>query len=191
VKRRKRIAPVDPAAAARVESGVAAYQAFYGRAGLPLPTFFRTEQQLDEDREAADRIIAEERAAYTGPLKTRQVELVQRRDEGQLPYRLIAEYSRPELDEEEVRACLGVSGSSYDAYEEYAPMATLANRDPEAWHWSRTEHFDQPNPHAALLRIAEIICPEAVARLTCRQSLGTLWRLEDENAEMARRFPQP
>ncbi len=44
---------------------------------------------------------------------------------------------------------------------------------------------------AALMRAAEIICPDAVAMIRRRATLGTLWRAEDERAESERLAPKP
>lgn len=62
----------------------------------------------------------------------------------------------------------------------------LHNRDPEAWHWSRTERFWELDPNAVFTQIAEVVCPEAVAMSRRRVNLGTLWSAEHERVEAER-----
>lgn len=178
MKRRAKRAPQDEPTRIRVEAGVAAYQAFYGRTGAPCPVTFCTEEQNAEKCEALNRIIAEARAAYAGPLRARQAELIEKRDVHRMPYELIARFEK--LDLEEVRACLGVAGGWHDPYEKVAGGAALAQEDGEAWHWSKTERFWEPDPNAVFMRVAKIICPEAVEMIRLRVRLGSLWNAEHE-----------
>lgn len=129
-------------------------------------------------------IIEAERDAYAGPLKARQRELVRKRDVDRLPYRLIADFGK--LDLEEVRACLGVAGAWYDEHDRSQGGGGLHTRDPEAWHWSRTEHFDRPDPNAVFMKLAEIVCPEAVEMIRRRVKHGSLWSAEHERDEAER-----
>lgn len=179
--RRRRTVPLDASTQVRVDANVAAYQAFYGQHGAPHSVVFRTDEDLERGRVEILEIVAAEREAYAGPLKARQAELVKKRDVDRMPYRLIAEFGK--LDLEEVRACLGVAGAWYDEHDRDRAGGTLHNRDPEAWHWSRTEHFDKPDPNAVFMKIAEIVCPEAVAMIRHRVKMGSLWSAEHERSE--------
>jgi hypothetical protein len=96
---------------------------------------------------------------------------------------LIAQFHK--LDEEEVRACLGVAGAWYDEYDKDTRGGGMHNRDPEAWHWSRTEHFDRPDPNAVFMKVAEVVYPEAVDMIRRRVKHGSLWSAEHERAEAA------
>lgn len=183
--RRRRPALLDAPTRARVEAHVAAYQAFYGGHGAR----FASDEESEANRLEAQRIIDADRAAYAGPLKARQAELVEKRDVQRMPYERIARYEK--LDEDEVRACLGVAGSWHDPYAEPAAGVDLAHRDPEAWHWSRTERFWQPDPNVALMRFAEAICPEAVAMVRQRVRFGALWSREIERREFGLEDPAP
>ena len=177
MRRRTWRAPDDAQARSRVEAHVEAYAAFYGAHGARFPSA----EESEADRLEATRIIAADRAAYMGPLKARQAELIEKRDAHRMPYELIARYEK--LDLEEVRACLGVAGGWYDPFEDCRGASNLATRDPEAWHWSKTERFWEPDPNAVFMRIAELICPEAVAMVRQRVLFGSLWSREIERRE--------
>lgn len=183
--RRRRPVLLDSPARARVEAHVAAYQAFYGAHGA----CFVSAEESEQDRLEAQRIIDADRAAYEGPLKARQAELIEKRDVQRMPYERIARYEK--LDEDEVRACLGVAGSWHDPYAERVSGPGLHHSNPEAWHWSRTERFWQSDPNAAFMRFAEAICPEAVRMLRLRVEMGALWTHESERREFGLEDPAP
>lgn len=167
-----------------MEAMARAYQAFYGQHGKPCPTIFRTDAELEEQRRAVREIIEGERKAYAGPLKPRQPELVRKRDVDRMPYRLIAEFGKLDLDE--VRACFGVAGAWYDEHDRDRAGGTLHNRDPEAWLWSKTEHFDKPDPNVVFMQLAEVVCPQAVDMIRHRYKMGSLWSAEHERADAER-----
>lgn len=184
LRRRTQRTPLSNQTQTAVDATVAAYEAYYGQHGAPHPVIFPSDDDLERERAEVRAIIEAERQAYDGPLKARQADLVKKRDVDRLPYRLIAEYGK--LDEDEVRACLGVAGAWYDEFDRDSGGGGLHNRDPEAWHWSRTERFWEADPNAIFMQLAEAVCPEAVAMIRRRVNLGSLWSAEHERADAER-----
>lgn len=153
----------------------------YGQHGAPHPVTFPSDDELERGRAEVRATVEAEREAYNRQLKASRAKLVEKRDVDRLPYRLSAEYGK--LDEDEVRACLGVGGAWYDEHDRERAGGGLHNRDPEAWYWSRTEHFHRPDPNAVFMQVAEAVCPEAVAMIRRRIKMGTLWSAEHERAQ--------